>query len=278
MLVAASILFFFLYVVGIPLTFMWVLLHCKKKNMLNDGVVMGRIGFLYARYEPSWYWWEVCRHQITECCLLAVNFPVLGGCCCHCRCCCGRWHDRQVWLLVRRFMFCLVQVVFVEAPHLQCIAGIIVAASSAVLQFSARPFQNGTLDLLDCTAMTTITVYIACGLALEDLQMNEHTVALLQHTLLLITLLTLGAAVVITLLDVNGARNAEQIQDAVKKKIAKCVPLLRTRLCENVLPDGTDAELRVFCMLHGILHSMLHCIPWNYHAYAKWRVDDAIFA
>ena len=101
---------------------------------------------------------------------------------------------------------------------------------------------------------------------------------MLQHTLLLITLLTLGAAVVITLLDVNGARNAEQIQDAVKKKIAKCVPLLRTRLCENVLPDGTDAELRVFCMLHGTLHSMLHRIPWNYHAYAKWRVDDAIFA
>ena len=77
MLVAASILFIFLYVVGIPLTFILVLLHYKKRNLLNNEVVMGRIGFLYARYEPSWYWWEVCFHQISLCLLLCLHL------CCH---------------------------------------------------------------------------------------------------------------------------------------------------------------------------------------------------
>ena len=155
-------------------------------------------------------------------------------------------------------MFCFVQVVLFETPHLQSIAGIIVAASSAVLQFTARPFQNGTLDLLDCTAMATIIAYIACGLAFLDSRMQEHTVVLLQHTLLLITLFTLSAAIFITVLDVHGARNAKKVRELVQSKIAKYLPLLCNRLRENVMPDGTDVDLHVRYMLHGMQRGKLH--------------------
>ena len=54
-LVAASVVFLFVYVIGIPGTFMFVLLRYKNQNMLNDEMVMGRLGFLYGRYEPFWY-------------------------------------------------------------------------------------------------------------------------------------------------------------------------------------------------------------------------------
>ena len=50
----ASVIFLLLYVVGIPVAFMFVLHRYKRRNMLNDDVVMARLGFLYLRYEPSW--------------------------------------------------------------------------------------------------------------------------------------------------------------------------------------------------------------------------------
>ena len=53
-LVIASIFFLFVYVVGIPLAFALVLLRCKRHNILKTEVVMGRLGFLYSRYLPSW--------------------------------------------------------------------------------------------------------------------------------------------------------------------------------------------------------------------------------
>ena len=53
-LVVVSIIFLFIYVVGIPAAFTFVLLHYKNKNMLNNEVVMAQLGFLYLRYEPSW--------------------------------------------------------------------------------------------------------------------------------------------------------------------------------------------------------------------------------
>ena len=53
-LVATSIVFLFIYVLGIPAAFAFVLRTYKRQNMLNGEETMGRFGFLYLRYEPSW--------------------------------------------------------------------------------------------------------------------------------------------------------------------------------------------------------------------------------
>ena len=62
-LVAASIFFLVVYVIGIPAGLLFVLLHYKRQNMLNDEMVMTRLGFLYARYEHNWY---VCRAPLES--------------------------------------------------------------------------------------------------------------------------------------------------------------------------------------------------------------------
>ena len=53
-LVVASIIFLFIYVVGIPATFMFILLRYERQNMLNNEAVMAKLALLYLRYEPSW--------------------------------------------------------------------------------------------------------------------------------------------------------------------------------------------------------------------------------
>ena len=67
-------------------------------------------------------------------------------------------------MLMRRFFFCVLAVLAHESPYLQVIGGLLVAAWSMILQWAARPFNNDSIDLLDCFSMLVVFFYLCCGL------------------------------------------------------------------------------------------------------------------
>ena len=49
-LIVTSVMFCFIYIIGIPMLYGGLLYHYKMKNMLNDKQIMGRFGFLYGQF------------------------------------------------------------------------------------------------------------------------------------------------------------------------------------------------------------------------------------
>ena len=99
--------------------------------------------------------------------------------------------------------------------------------------------------------MTTILIYISCGLAFTDSRFDvimKDVAELLGWTLLIITLLTLCVALVLFLLDMHGVHNAARIRDLVQhcaRDVCRtALPELRTHLRQSVFEDGTDSDVQ----------------------------------
>ena len=92
---------------------------------------------------------------------------------------------------VRRLLFCSLNVLVTNAPHIQLLGGIVLATVSVAVQFTARPFINDSLDLLvcglwinngmcfvnlllhqECTTGLCIVFYISCGICFLDGNLN----------------------------------------------------------------------------------------------------------
>ena len=76
-------------------------------------------------------------------------------------------------MLGRRFLFCLLNVVFSKQPHVQCLGGVVAASFCAVLQFCNRPFLHDAIDVLDCAGMLFLVFFLASGVAFLDRDLSQ---------------------------------------------------------------------------------------------------------
>ena len=189
-----------------------------------------RYGFLYTRYENSWY---ICIHVCTFAFLcakyhgLAGIFEIIKFS--------GRYFW-EVWLLLRRFVFCALAVLAQNHPQMQVVAGLLFAMCCAILQFVAQPFLNDTLDVLDCLSMISVFMYLSCGLAfqqkdLADPQNPQHA------TYLLLPKLAQGIAgfncffaVLTFYLDFRAGSKADSIKRLCTDGVAAAIKTIAARL------------------------------------------------
>ena len=54
-----ALCFLFIYLVGVPVTYAYVLFRLVPKRGKDDKVVEHNYGFIYSRFEDDWYFWEV---------------------------------------------------------------------------------------------------------------------------------------------------------------------------------------------------------------------------
>ncbi|KAK3278662.1 hypothetical protein CYMTET_13415 [Cymbomonas tetramitiformis] len=72
-LVVAASFGILIYVIGIPVLIIWILLAGGRDNLLATPVYLRRYGFLYRRYRPEYYWWELMLlARRFVCCSVAV--------------------------------------------------------------------------------------------------------------------------------------------------------------------------------------------------------------
>ena len=66
------------YIIGIPLTFAIVLKRHAHKLALSE-TFCNRFGFLYARYTPECYYWEICELLRKSLITITVMFAAPGS-------------------------------------------------------------------------------------------------------------------------------------------------------------------------------------------------------
>ena len=99
-----------------------------KQDRLVDPEVMDRFGQMYLRNESSFYLWDV-------------------------------------WLLSRRFLFCVMQVLLQNQPHVQCITGMVLCFSTApLLQYSYVLLYSHFLQYSSIAILSTAVSLGACQL------------------------------------------------------------------------------------------------------------------
>jgi hypothetical protein len=185
-LVGASVVLVFVYIIAIPVGFGLVLNKGFKSDLLGEAEFLVQYGFLYIRYEKSFHMWEV-------------------------------------WLLCRRFGFCAIQVLIQQHPHIQSFCGMILCLVSIVMQYSMSPFHNSMLDVLDCAGLTTLFIYLLCGLAFMDGRLHESnlffgsTYETLGILCFVLTALTILFALAICVLDYIGSRKFRHISRMLNK-------------------------------------------------------------
>ncbi|XRB05675.1 protein C10 [Pycnococcus provasolii] len=118
------------YVIGIPAYVLYILYYGRTRDVLADDQFLRRYGFLYRRYEPYWYYWEIV-------------------------------------ILLRRFTMTAVLVFFSHNGLIQAALGILVMALFLAAQFFARPFRDQNVDVLDSTACCVNILYIIAGMVRE---------------------------------------------------------------------------------------------------------------
>jgi len=57
--VAVAAIGLVVYTFGVPFVYCLILWYGKKKNLLAVDWFLARFRFLYARYEPDFFWWEL---------------------------------------------------------------------------------------------------------------------------------------------------------------------------------------------------------------------------
>jgi len=129
------------YVIGIPVFFFLMLRYGRKNKLLHTAKWQARVGFLYMRYEPQFYWWELM-------------------------------------LLMRRLV---VSVVLVAEQKQPMFGGLIVIAFLTIflsMQFYALPFKVIKIDILDCTFTVSLVFYTVSGLLFYNGYTNSDNLAL----------------------------------------------------------------------------------------------------
>eukprot|EP00232_Nephroselmis_pyriformis_P022555 CAMPEP_0182854756 /NCGR_PEP_ID=MMETSP0034_2-20130328/1446_1 /TAXON_ID=156128 /ORGANISM="Nephroselmis pyriformis, Strain CCMP717" /LENGTH=1923 /DNA_ID=CAMNT_0024985631 /DNA_START=60 /DNA_END=5827 /DNA_ORIENTATION=+ len=128
---AAGALCLLVYTIGIPVVFLSVLRYAAAHDILKDQEFASRFGWMYARYENEFYWWELM-------------------------------------LLLRRGLFSLVVVILRRFPLIQAAVGVGVLSLALCAHFYARPFLETRIDFLDTFSLWSLQAVICCGVLFYD--------------------------------------------------------------------------------------------------------------
>ena len=122
-MITISVVCTVVYVIGIPAFIFGSMQYAARKRLFNDPEFLQALGFLYARYDPQFYLWELA-------------------------------------FLLRRFLFCACLVGLRDHPFTQGGAVIAVVTASTLLQFVIRPFLDPRVNLLDCMCCCSLGVHV----------------------------------------------------------------------------------------------------------------------
>ena len=157
-------------------------------------------------------------------------------------------------------MFCALAVLLQNYPQIQVIAGLTFTMCCAILQFTARPFLNDTLDVLDCFSMVSIFLYLCCGLCFQDKSLANH--ANPHHgTYLLLPKLAQGVAglnccfaILTFYLDLRAGNKANSIKAALTAGVSAAIKTTQHRLQNGSVNSltHTEAELLDSVLLSSV--------------------------
>jgi len=132
MVAAAITLIIFTF--GAPVAALGVLIYMRIKDRLHEPEIFTMFGFLYAGYKPKYFWWESM-------------------------------------VLLRK----VASTVIALAPiglQLQAISAAVLLGFFIVIQLIVCPFKNQRHNVLDCMAMSSITLKQLCALAYHHVVTN----------------------------------------------------------------------------------------------------------
>ena len=125
-LMAVSMVGIVFFVLGLPSFLAYKLYTMQQHNTLKDKRNIAAWGELYTPFENGFWFW-----------------PII--------------------ILTRRLVLCFLVVALFDAPQFQLAIGVTVTILWICLQYFARPFKVGALDLLDAAGVLSLALYMVAG-------------------------------------------------------------------------------------------------------------------
>ena len=189
------------YVFGIPFALFRSLSQKRNKNELKDEESLIILGFLYTHYEPGFWFWEII-------------------------------------ITTRRFILCMLMVLFYDAPRFQLACGLILAIVCICTQYFFRPFKYVMLDVLDAAALVSMALYMIAGLIFTSEGSSTEEIELTTWFIFVSTISFIFFALFMFTLNIvknrHGWRNQQLIRDYTVGAWVKATAALRLKVYSNV--------------------------------------------
>ncbi|KAJ6241093.1 insulin-like growth factor binding protein [Anaeramoeba flamelloides] len=130
-----AILFGILYILGIPLFFVWIFWHSAKRT--TEKIFMQRFGLLCSRYKEEWFFWELI-------------------------------------IMARKILLVICQCFLYKYPIVQLICAILVVCASIVIQYIYNPYNTKTRNTYEFNLLLVILFILFSGLVLNNQNDTAH--------------------------------------------------------------------------------------------------------
>lgn len=180
-----------IYVVGMPILVAWVIYNGRQKRVFNTRKYLNRYGWLYHRYNATFYYWELV-------------------------------------IILRRITLVLTLKFAGDDPMLQAACGLILCGIFSAMQSYARPFRRPFVDQLDFAACVVNMVYIVTGMV-ETYASNRTVKKAFEVVITVLFVLIISAcAVLLTMEHMDNVAHKRSTKAASKRfhkmLTEECIP------------------------------------------------------